>query len=83
MRLGWLRAVAQGYNYCYIKIKLGIHFKTNNEFENKLRVGLRWLRAMTQGHNYSYNTIELALNLTKNNKSSNIKLSWGLDGCAR
>ena len=46
-------------------------------------LGLGLLRAVAQGYNYSCNTIELGINFQKNAMSFGIKLSWGLDGCAR
>ena len=49
--LGWLRAVAQGYNYNYNKIKLGINFQTNlMSWATKLGWGLdgcAWWRKVT------------------------------------
>ena len=54
--LGWLRAVAQGYDYSYTKIELGNSFQNNlKKCGNKIRLGLGWLRVVAQGYNYSYN----------------------------
>ena len=55
--LGWLRAVAQGYNYNYNKIELGKYVFSNEftELWNNIEFGLGWLRAVAQGYNYSYN----------------------------
>ena len=50
---------------------------------NKKKLGLGWLHAEAQGYNYSYNKNELGSNLQRNSMSLEIKLNWGLDGCAR
>ena len=82
--LGWLRAVAQGYNYNCNSIDLV------SKFQNNLRgwwitcvwslYGLALKRKVTV-------TIAITLNFLNNFQhnlmSWGIKLSWGLDGCAR
>ena len=76
------------------KVKLWSNFQNNltnwvvfvkefNELGNTIGLGLGWLRAVAQGYNYKCNTIELGSDFQKNCRSCGIKLSWGLDGCAR
>ena len=62
MGLGWLRAVAQGYNYSCNKIKLGYFSKEIHEVQNNIELGLGWLRAVAQGYNYNYNKMMLGEN---------------------
>ena len=66
---GWLRAVAQGYNYSYNKIELGSNFQNNLKSLRKIWLRLGWLRAVAQGYNYSCNKIKLRSNFQKNIKS--------------
>ena len=57
--LGWLCAVAQGYNCSYNKSLLGINFQMNlMSLFNTIAVGLGWLRAVAQGYNYNCDTIK-------------------------
>ena len=49
----------------------------------KIELGLGWLRAVAQGYNYSCIRIELGINIQTNLNGLWVKLSWGLDGCAR
>ena len=52
-------------------------------FGIKMELGLGWLRASAQGYNYSCSNMELGNNFQRNLMSWGVKLSWGLDGCAR
>ena len=78
--LGWLRAVAQGYNYSYNKMKLGSTFKHNLKSWNiTFGWGFGLLRAVAQG-----NKIQLGNNCQWNfDEFFGIKLDRGLYGCAR
>ena len=65
--LGWLSAVAQGYNFSYNKIELGSNLQRNfQELVTQIGLGLGWLRAVAQGYNYSYNKNELNSNFQNN-----------------
>ena len=57
--LGWLRAVAQGYNHNYNTIELPNFSKEFIKLGSKIKLGLGWLRAAAQGYNYNSNSIEL------------------------
>ena len=48
-----------------------------------MKLGLGCLCAVALGYNYSFSKIELVSNLQKKFKSWEVKLGWGLDGCAR
>ena len=85
--LGWLRAVAQVYNYSEIKIELEQFSKEFKELGNNIELGLGWLRAVAQKYSCNYNcnerNIELLTNFQTNLKNEMVKLNWGLVGCAR
>ena len=57
--------------------------KAFQEFAINIKLQLGWLRAVAQGDNYNYNKIELGSNVQRIANSYTIKLSWGVDGCAR
>ena len=96
MRLGWLRAVAQGYNYSCSNMELGLglvwsravaqdyRYSYNKmELKSNIWLGLVCLRAVARVYSHSYSKIELGTNFQKNLMSWGVTLGWGLDGCAR
>ena len=77
MGLGWLRAVAQGYNYIHNKIKLQSNFQMNlKSWVVKWGWGLDMLQLQLQSNLVGYN---FQMNLM----SWGVNWGWGLDGCVR